>query len=150
MTASPGSNNPRLMNDELRGQRLRRKRNLVRADWMQMRIVVLAEQFKNGDYDSWEHRCSTKETRAVVDFAFARTKSRSSNGQPTHSDLLDGAREFFNVARGTAGNPGDGDTQVYGVCVDKTVIGAYQKIRQYSQPATNALESGETILCKTA
>jgi hypothetical protein len=108
-----------------------------------MKIVVFAEHFKRGDCESWEHRCSARETKAVMDSACAHARSRSSIAQPTHNDFLDGARQVFDTTRGAAGSPGDGDLQVYCVCLDKTVIGLYEKISHYSQLATEALESTE-------
>ncbi len=115
-----------------------------------MKIVVFAEHFKNGNCESWEHRCSSRETKAVMDSAFARARSRSLSGRPTHEDFLDGARQVFNTTRGAAGRPGDGDLQVYCVCLDKAVIGLYEKIRHYSQQATEALESSEAAFSMSA
>ena len=40
---------------------------------------------------------------------------------------------MFNVVHGPATNPQDGDMRVYCVCVDKIVIGVFEKIRQHSQ-----------------
>ncbi|MGA9062687.1 MAG: hypothetical protein WB341_13595 [Terracidiphilus sp.] len=98
-----------------------------------MEIVVFAEQFRSGSWDVWEHRCSPREVQAVVDTARVRANVRSLNGRLIHDDFLEGARCMFDVARGTANDPRDGDTQVYCVCVDQVVIGVYQKVRRYSQ-----------------
>ena len=115
-----------------------------------MKIIVFAEHFKNGDCKSWEHTCSSRETKAVMDSAFAQARSRSLTGEPTHEDFLDGARRIFNTTRGAAGSPGDGDLQVYCVCLDKTVIGLYEKIRHYSHLATEAIESSEAAFRMSA
>ncbi len=95
-------------------------------------IVIFAEQFKNGTWDVWKHVCSPEEGLAVVDTALLRAKVRSSSGRLIHNDILEGARGMFNVAHGPATNPQDGDMRVYCVCVDKIVIGVFEKIRQYS------------------
>ncbi len=95
-------------------------------------VVIFAEQFKNGTWDVWKHVCSRAEGLAVMDTARLRAKVRSSSGRLIHDDVLEGARGMFNVANGPAINPQDGDKLVYCVCVDKIVIGEFEKIRQYS------------------
>lgn len=115
-----------------------------------MEIVVFAEQFKSGSWDVWEHTCSPKETQAIVDCALVRAKVRSSNGQPIHDDFLEGARCTFNVTRGSANSPKDGDIRVYCICVDRIVIGVYEKICQYSQQVAEYHEFVEVALQQTA
>ena len=105
-----------------------------------MEIVIFAEQFRNGRWDAWKHACSPAEIEAVVNTAIVKARVRASNGQPIHSDFLEGARCIFNVARGLADHPNDGDTQVYCICVDKIVIGVYEKICKYSQKVAEARE----------
>jgi len=117
---------------------------------MPMKIVVFAEQFTNGSWHVWEHTCSSKEAQAVVDSALERTKGRTLNGQPTHKDFLDSTRRMFDVTRGTPVSPSDADTHVYCVCADQVVIGIYEKIRQYAQEITEAHESVEVALQRTA
>jgi len=97
-----------------------------------MKILVYAEQFRNGNWDVWEHSCSPNEINAVLSSALAQANKRSLRSKPTHDDFLEGARQLFDVALDPALSPRDGDTQVYCVCVDHLVIGVYEKIRQYS------------------
>ena len=115
-----------------------------------MKIVVFAEQFRNGNWGVWEHTCSSKEAQTVVDSALERAKGRTLNGWPTHKDFLDSARQMFDVTRGTPGSPRDGDTQVYCVCADQVVIGVYEKIRQYEHEITEARDMAEVALQYTA
>jgi len=98
-----------------------------------MEIVVFAEQFRNGRWDVWEYECNPVEAKALIDSAIARVKERETGAKPMHDDILDSARCLFNVTCGTPANPRNGDTRVYCVCVDKLVIGVYEKIRKYSQ-----------------
>lgn len=97
-----------------------------------MEIVIFAEQFKNGSWDVWEHACGPAEIEAVVETARVKARVRSSDGRPIHGDFLEGARCIFDVARGSAESPTEGDTRVYCICVDKVVIGVFEKIRKYS------------------
>ncbi len=97
-----------------------------------MEIVVFAEQFKNGSWDVWEYQCNPIESNAVVQSALARANGREVNAKPVFDDFLESARCLFDVKRGTLLNPRNGDTWVYCLCVDKLVIGVYEKIRQYS------------------
>jgi hypothetical protein len=113
--------------------RLRREHSFAGAEWIPMKTVVFAEQFRNGSWDVWEHACSRNEVEAVFDSAFERAHQRSSHGQPAHDDFLESARSIFNVTLGTAESPRDGDTRVYCVCMGQVVIGVYEKVRQYSQ-----------------
>jgi hypothetical protein len=115
------------------GLRLRREQVCAGAEWISMKTVVFAEQFRNGRWDVWEHACASDEVEAIFDSAFDRAHQRSSHGQPVHHDFLDGARSIFNVALGSADSPSDGDTRVYCVCMGQIVIGIYEKVRQYSQ-----------------
>ena len=97
-----------------------------------MEIVVFAEQFRNGNWDVWEYDCNPIEAKAVVDAAVARAKAREVGAKPVHGDFLESARDLFDSVRGTVTNPRNGDTRVYCVCIDKQVIGVYDKIRQYA------------------
>jgi hypothetical protein len=115
-----------------------------------MRIIIFAEQFMNGVWDVWEHTCSSKEAQAVVDSALSRAKGHTLNGRPSHKDFLETARQIFNVARGTPNSPRDGDIRVYCICVDQTVIGVCEKIRQYSQRIMETHQSVEVAFGKSA
>src|SRR5580700_4816168 len=112
---------------------LRREHGFASAEWMAMKTVVFAEQFRNGSWDVWEHTCTRSEVEAVFDSAFQRAHQRSSHGQPIHDDFLEGARAVFNVALGSPESPRDGDTRVYCVCMGDVVIGVYEKVHRYSQ-----------------
>ena len=105
-----------------------------------MEIVVFAEQFKNGIWDVWEYQCNPIEAKALVDSAITRAMGRAAGAEPAHEDFLESARCLFDVTRGSQVSPRNGDTRVYCVCVDKLVIGVYEKIRQYSQSLTKAQE----------
>jgi hypothetical protein len=115
-----------------------------------MRIIIFAEQFRNGVWDVWEHTCSSREAQAVADAALSSAKGHTPNGRPAHKDFLESARKIFNVARGTPASPKDGDIQVYCVCVDQTVIGVGEKIRQYSERIIEAHQFAEVALGKSA
>ena len=105
-----------------------------------MEMVVFAEQFNNGNWGAWKHVCSPEEGAAILDCALARARVRSSRGRPNHDDFLQAARGMLNSAQDPALNPEDGDIRVYCVCVDKIVIGEFEKIRQYSQGAEGSQE----------
>ncbi len=115
-----------------------------------MKIIVFAEKFTNGVWDVWEHTCSSKEAQGVIDSARSVAKGHTPNGRLAHEDLLEGARRVFNVSRGGPENPQDGDIQLYCVCVDQTVIGVCEKIRQYSERITEAHQFAEVALGKSA
>jgi hypothetical protein len=115
-----------------------------------MKIFVFAEQFRDGGWDVWEHACTSKEVKAVVDSAVARAGDRSLNGRPIHDDFLESARSIFDVTGDRAGDASDGDTRVYCVCVDQFVIGVYEKIRKYSQRIAETHELVEVALQKSA
>jgi hypothetical protein len=115
-----------------------------------MRIIVFAEQFMNGAWDVWEHTCSPKEAQGVLDSARTIAKGHTANGRLAHEDLLEGARRMFNVSRGISASPRDGDLQLYCVCVDQTVIGVCEKIRQYSEKITESHLFAEVGIGKTA
>jgi hypothetical protein len=115
-----------------------------------MRIIVFAEQFRNGVWDVWEHRCSAKEGKALLDSALESARSYMLKARPSHKDFLEGARKMFDVAHGTASSPKDGDIQVYCICVDQTVIGVAEKIRKYSERIVEAHQFAEVGIGKTA
>jgi len=98
-----------------------------------MEIVVFAEQYRNGAWDVWEYECNPIEAKALVDAALARANARETPGKPVLDDYLESARCLFDISHGAPAFPRNGDTRVYCVCVDKLVIGVYEKIRQYSQ-----------------
>jgi hypothetical protein len=115
-----------------------------------MKILVFAEQFRNGAWDVWEHTCSFKEAQTVLDSARSIAKGHSLHGRLAHEDVLEGTRRMFNVTQGTPASPQDGDIQVYCVCVEQTVIGVCEKIRQYSERITEAHQFAEVALGKSA
>ncbi|HVN94077.1 MAG TPA: hypothetical protein VMT38_10285 [Terracidiphilus sp.] len=115
-----------------------------------MKIIVFAEQFVNGLWDTWEHKCNPKEAEALLASARTIAKSHHPKGRLAHEDVLEGARSIFNIQRGALENPQDGDIQVYCVCVEETVIGVYEKIRQYSERITEAHQFAELALGKSA
>jgi hypothetical protein len=115
-----------------------------------MKIIVFAEQFRNGAWDVWEHTCSAREAQGLLDSARSIAKSYTAKGRLAHEDVLEGARRTFDVLRGTAASPKDGDTQVYCVCVEQTVIGVCEKIRQYSERIAEAHQFAEVALGKSA
>lgn len=115
-----------------------------------MKIIVFAEEFRDGAWDVWEHTCSSKEAQAVVDSARAIAKGRASNGRLAHEDFLESARKTFDVRHGTPASPEDGDLQIYCICVEQTVIGVCEKIRQYSEKITEAHQFAELALGKSA
>jgi hypothetical protein len=115
-----------------------------------MKIIVFAEQFRNGAWDVWEHTCNSKEAQGVFDSARSIAKGHASNGRVAHENVLEGTRRMFDVTRGTPASPQDGDIQVYCVCVEQTVIGVCEKIRQYSERITEAHQFAEVALGKSA
>jgi hypothetical protein len=115
-----------------------------------MKIIVFAEQYSNGAWDVWEHTCSSKEAQTVLDSARSIAKSHSSHGRLAHEDVLQSARKMFDVAHGASASPKDGDIQVYCVCVEQTVIGVCEKIRQYSERIAEAHQFAEVALGKSA
>jgi len=94
-------------------------------------IVVYGLRFQRGKWRDWEHICSVEEVEGVLDSARAKAFDHGRLGQPTHSDYLEGSRYMFNVARGPRDNPADGDTQLYGVCVDGIVIGEWGHLKEH-------------------
>lgn len=115
-----------------------------------MKVIIFAEKFTNGEWDVWEHTCNPKEAQAVFDSARSIAKGHSSHGRLAHEDVLQGARKMFDVARGTLASPQNGDLQVYCVCVEQTVIGVCEKIRQYSERIAEAHQFAEVALGKSA
>jgi hypothetical protein len=108
-----------------------------------MRIIIFAEQFMNGNWDVWEHTCSQKEAQALVDSARSIAKTHTPKGRLAHEDFLQSARSIFDVANGTPASPRHGDIHVYCLCIDQTVIGVCEKIRQYSERIAEAHQFAE-------
>ncbi len=115
-----------------------------------MRIIVFAEQFLNGSWDVWEHTCGYNEAQALVDSARAISRTHTPKGRLAHEDFLQSARKIFDVANGTPASPRHGDIQVYCICIDQTVIGVCEKIRQYSDRIAEAHQFAEFGLGKSA
>ncbi len=103
-----------------------------------MDVVVFARRFSNGHWETWEHKCDAQEIECVWDSARVKASDRSFFGLPNYADFLEGVRYIFNVARGGANNPRDGDLRVHGVSVDGIVIGIYEELRCYFTVAQEA------------
>lgn len=95
-----------------------------------MKIIVLAERFQENTWTYWEHHCNEEEIDAVIDSANAKAADHM-HVRPAYIDYLKGAAYVFNVAYGRQENPRDGDTRVYAVVVDETLIGNCNKIERY-------------------
>ncbi|MGB7265479.1 MAG: hypothetical protein WBC92_08190 [Terracidiphilus sp.] len=99
---------------------------------------MFARRFTNGRWEAWEHMCNEEEVDGVVDSAQAKTWDRVLSGPPSYADYLNSVRYVFDVVRGEANNPRDGDLQVYGVCVDGVVTGVYEELRGHFRLAQQA------------
>jgi hypothetical protein len=106
-----------------------------------LEIVIFAERFNNGAWDVLKHICSPDEGLAVVEAARLRAKLRSPSGRLIHDDILEAAGGIFNVAHDPTANSQDGDLRVYCVCLDKLVIGAFEKIRHHSPKSAEPVET---------
>jgi hypothetical protein len=115
-----------------------------------MRIIIFAEKFANGAWDVWEYTCSSKEAKTILNSALMTARFHASDGPPNHTDLLETARRIFNGAHGTEDSPKEGDRRVYCICVEETVVGVCEKIRQYSQRIIEAHQFAEIALRKSA
>jgi hypothetical protein len=94
-------------------------------------IVAFGLRFQRGKWRCWEHTCSAEEIEGVVDSAMARAADHGRPGQPTYVDHLEGARYIFDVAYGPREEPVEGDTWVYGVRIDRIVIGNYEELKHH-------------------
>ena len=103
-----------------------------------MEIVIFANRFRNGSWEVWKHSCSVEEVDGVADSALPKAQDRGHTGHPLPIDYLAGARYMFEVARGLADNPREGDTRVHGVCVNGMVIGDYEELRRHFEVAREA------------
>ena len=85
-----------------------------------------------------------KEAQALVDSArsIARRLTRR-KAALAHEDFLQSARQIFDVAQGTPASARHGDIKVYCLCIDQTVIGVCEKIRQYSDRIAEAHQFAE-------
>ena len=115
-----------------------------------MRIIIFAERFVNGSWDFWEHTCSQKEAQALVDSARSIAKTHTPKGRLAHEDFIQSARQIFDVAHGTPAGSRHGDIKVHCICIDQTVIGVCEKIRQYSDRIAEAHQFAEFGLGKSA
>lgn len=98
-----------------------------------MNIVVFAERYEKGAWRDWEHVCNREEVDAVIDSAKAKASDRLHLSDPFPIDFLLGARYIFNVAYGSSDRPDEGDTTIYAVAVEGTLIGHFQKVKQHFQ-----------------
>ena len=86
-----------------------------------MQIVVLAIQFKDGEWKEYRHRCSNAEIAALIDSTSAKVLERFHRRTPSHTDYLAAASYLFNVARGTEDRPQEGDRRVIEIQGDDKV-----------------------------
>jgi hypothetical protein len=77
-----------------------------------MGIMVFAIRYEYGAWKEYVHDCTNEEIEAVVDSAMAKAFERFRSGTPDHTDFLAGIRYMFNVSRGTADKPAEGDMRV--------------------------------------
>jgi hypothetical protein len=94
-------------------------------------VIVFGLRSESGDWKPWEHTCTVDEVEAVVDSAKAKAADYGRPGQLTCVDYLEGSRYMFNVAYGPRERPADGDIRVYGVRVDRIVIGEYEQLKRH-------------------
>ena len=91
-------------------------------------IVIYGIRFESGEWKAWDHICSLEEIEGVLDSARTKAKDHGRIGQPTYIDYLEGARDLFDVAFGSAPTPAAGDTWVCGVRVDNMLIGYHDPL----------------------
>lgn len=96
-----------------------------------MGITIFALRFEGGSWKDWEHICDKEELDAVEDSASATAFDNGRPGKPTYVDFLEGARYIFDVAFGPRENPHEGDTEVFGVLVDRIVIGQFEQMQRH-------------------
>jgi hypothetical protein len=94
-------------------------------------LIVIGARSESGVWHAWEHTCTPDEVEAVVDSAKAKAQDYGRPGQLTYVDHLEDARYMFNVAYGPSESPADGDIRVYGVRVDRIVIGEYEHVKRH-------------------
>ncbi len=96
-----------------------------------MRITIFALRFEGGVWKDWEHNCDEEEIEAITDSASAKALDNGRLGRPTYVDFLEGARYLFDVAFGPRETPQEGDTEVFGVLVDRMVIGRFEQMQRH-------------------
>lgn len=96
-----------------------------------MRITIFALRFEGGFWKDWENNCDEEEIEAVADSASAKAFDNGRPGKPTYVDFLEGARYIFDVAFGPRETPQEGDTEVFGVLVDRIVIGRFDQMQRH-------------------
>jgi hypothetical protein len=96
-----------------------------------MRITIFALRFEGGVWKDWEHNCDEEEIEAVADSASAKALENGRPAKPTYVDFLEGARYIFDVAFGLRENPQKGDIEVFGVLVDRMVIGQFEQMQRH-------------------
>jgi hypothetical protein len=77
-----------------------------------MEMMVFAIRYEYGAWKEYLHTCTNEEIEAIVDSAMAKAFERFRSGTPDHTDFLAGARYMFNISRGTADRPAEGDIRV--------------------------------------
>ena len=103
-----------------------------------MEILAFAKEFRNGNWNVWEHLCNEEEIEGVIDSARAKASDRLFFGTPFQADYLAGVRYIFDVMRGSEDSPKEGDLRVYGVCVNGVVTGVYDELREHFKHAQEA------------
>ncbi len=98
-------------------------RELVCTVKVWMEIIVFAKRVESGNWNLWEHTCTEEEANAVHDSAVAKTQDRLNFGPPDLIDYVFGAGYIFDISSGSAESSRNGDTRVYGVCVDGELFG---------------------------
>jgi hypothetical protein len=96
-----------------------------------MGITIFALRFENGSWSDWEHTCDMEELEAVEDSARVKASDNGRSGGPIYIDFLEGARYIFDIAFGPRDNPKDGDIEVFGVLVDRIVIGRFEQMQRH-------------------
>jgi len=77
-----------------------------------MQIMLLAIQFKDGEWKEYRHHCSDAEIEALIDATGAKVVEHLHFRTPRHTDYLAAASYIFDIARGTEERPQEGDRRV--------------------------------------
>jgi len=96
-----------------------------------MGITIFALRFEGGSWRDWEHTCDMEELEAVEDSARVKACDNGRPGAPTYVDFLEGARYIFDIAFGPREKPQQGDVEVFGVLVDRMVIGRFEQMQRH-------------------
>jgi hypothetical protein len=100
-----------------------------------MQIVVLAIQFKDGEWKEYRHTCSNAEIEAVIDSTSAKVLERFHLRTPNHTDYLAAASYLFNIARGSGDQPMEGDRQVLEIRGDEKLCPTARELERLLEHA---------------